>query len=314
MSQAPESSLGTVMRVDARGCLVRMDAPAADGVKDLWCTVAGRLHLKDRTGQKTPVAVGDRVGVRLGERQGAQVVELQPRRSVLSRPAPHGGRIEHVMAANVDQVLIVTAAKDPAFNPSLVDRLLAVVEWSRLDALLVVNKLDLVDSEPPECAVYRGLGYRVVGASARVGAGLDALRAELVGRVSVVAGHSGVGKSSLLNALQPGLLQTVGEVNAVSGRGTHTTTSATWLALDGGGAVIDTAGVREFGLLRIPPRELGWLFRDVARAAPGCRYPDCSHTHEPGCAVQAAVEAGTIAAFRYDSYLKILESLGAPGS
>jgi ribosome biogenesis GTPase len=312
MTPAEPLRTGTVARVDARGCLVRLDATSGDAASDVWCAVAGRLHLKDRTGQKTPVAVGDRVGVRLGEQRGAQVAELAPRRSLLSRPAPHGGRVEHVLAANVDQVLIVTSAADPAFNPALVDRLLAVVEWSRLDAVLVVNKLDLVADEPPECAVYRALGYRVLGVSARTGAGVAALAEALVGRTSVVAGHSGVGKSSVLNAVAPGLGLAVGEVNAVSGRGTHTTTAAALFPLAAGGAVIDTAGVREFGLLRIPARELGWLFRDVARAAPGCRFPDCSHTHEPGCAVQAAVEAGTVAAFRYDSYLKILESLEAP--
>jgi ribosome biogenesis GTPase / thiamine phosphate phosphatase len=304
----------TVARVDARGALVRLDAPhplTPGGGRDVWCAVAGRLHLKDRTGQKTPVAAGDRVRVRLDAR-GVQVAELLPRRSMLSRPAAHKGRIEHVLAANVDQVLIVTAAADPPFNPALVDRLLAVVEWSRIEPLLVVNKLDLVEGEPEEAEVYRGMGIEVFTLSALAGTGLDALRERLTGRTSVVTGHSGVGKSSLLNALAPGLTLKVGAVNEVSGRGTHTTTAAVHVELPQGGAVIDTAGIREFGLMRIPARELTWLFRDLAKVAPACRYPDCSHTHEPGCAVQAAVENGTVAGFRYDSYLKILESLAPP--
>jgi len=317
---AAERLEGVVARVDARGCLVRLVTQRADlpgGGRELWCSVAGKLHLKDRTGQKTPVAVGDRVIVRLEagneERRVAHIAELFPRTSMLSRPASHGGRIEHVLAANVDQVLIVASALEPAFNPSLVDRLLAVVEWSRLGALLVLNKMDLVTKEPAEVAAYRALGYEVFPVSAATGSGVADLRARLAGKVSVVTGHSGVGKSSVLNALEPGLGLVVGEVNAVSGRGTHTTTAAVFVELAAGGAVIDTAGVREFGLFKIPSRELSWLFRDLAAVAPGCKFGDCSHTHEPGCAIEAAVEDGRIAPFRYDSYLKILESMqGGP--
>lgn len=314
MSEAPLQA-GTVARVDARGALVRLDRAHADapgGGREVWCSVAGRLHLRGRTGQKTPVAAGDRVQVRMDGVRGAQVAALQPRRSLLSRPAAHKGRVEHVLAANVDQVLIVASAQDPAFSPGLVDRLLAVVGWSRLVPLLVINKLDLVTHEPEEASTYRALGVAVFPVSAQAGTGLEPLRQRLAGRVSVVTGHSGVGKSSLLNALEPGLVLAVGAVNEVSGRGTHTTSAATHVELAGGGAVIDTAGVREFGLFEVPARELTWLFPDLAAVAPGCRFPDCSHTHEPACAVQQAVEEGRVAAFRYDSYLKILETMGPP--
>lgn len=310
---APDLADALVLRLDARGCLVRLEEARPDVPGDgrtLWCAVSGRVHLRDRTGQKAPVAVGDRVRVRVGGTGGSAVAELHARRSLLSRPAAHQGRVEHVLAANVDQVLIVSSAADPPFNPALVDRFLAVVEWSRLTALLVVNKADLVACEPPELAVYRALGYPALLVSAATGAGVPELRAALVGRTSVVAGHSGVGKSSLLNAVEPGVGLAVGRVNEVSGRGKHTTTAALLIPLSGGGAVIDTAGVREFGLFNVPARELTWLFRDLAAVAPLCRFPDCSHTHEPGCAVGVAVEDGRIAAFRYDSYLKILESMG----
>jgi ribosome biogenesis GTPase len=302
------------MRLDARGCLVHLDAPQPDLPGDgrvLWCQVRGRIHLRDRRHQKAPVAVGDRVHVvRTAPDRGA-VESIEARRSMLSRPAAHGGRREHVMATNVDRVVIVSAVAEPAFNPSLVDRLLAVVEYSHLDALLVVNKTDLDPVEPGELATYRAIGYPVLLTSAVTGAGIAELRDALTGRVSVVAGHSGVGKSSLLNAVQAGLGLAVGDVNAVTGRGTHTTTAAVWVPLEGGGAVIDTAGVREFGLFGIPARDLSWLFRDIAALAPACRYPDCSHTHEPGCAVTAALEEGRLAPFRFDSYLKVLESLEA---
>jgi ribosome biogenesis GTPase len=315
MTAAPVTRPATVMRLDARGCLVRTDEPVAGGEGDgrlLWCPVRGRIHLKDRTGQKSPVAVGDRVEVLPGAGGRGTVEGILPRRSLLSRPDVRTSRVEHVLAANVDQVVIVGSAADPAFNPSLVDRMLAVVEWSRLEALLVVNKMDLAPEEPGEAATYRALGYPVLATSAARGTGIEELRGRLRGRVSVVAGHSGVGKSSILNAVQPGLGLKVGEVNAVSGKGTHTTTAAVWVDLVAGGAVIDTAGVREFGLFGIPARELSWLFRDLAAEARSCRFPDCSHTHEPGCAVPAAIQAGRVAPFRYDSYLKILESMETP--
>ncbi len=310
-----DSLPATVTRLDARGCLVRLDDAIeglpADG-HELWCGVRGRIHMRDRRHQKSPVAVGDRVLVQHTQEDRGAVDSIEPRRSSLSRPGARGGRVEHVMAANVDRVVIVSAFDDPPFRPGMIDRVVAVIEFSRLEALIVVNKMDLGESPPPEVAAYEAMGYPVLLTSAVAGEGIVALRAELTGRTSVVAGHSGVGKSSLLNAVQEGLGLAVGDVNAVTGRGTHTTTAAVWLALEGGGAVIDTAGVREFGLFGIPKRDLPWLFRDIAKLAPGCRYPDCSHTHEPECAVQEALVEGELAPFRFDSYLKILESLEEP--
>lgn len=300
-----------VVRLDARGCLVRLDAPhpaVAGNGQELWCSVRGRLHRGARPGQKTPVVVGDLVFVLPSGEDRGSIDHIEPRRTTLSRPSTRQERIEHVMAANADRVAIVSAAADPAFNPALVDRILAVVEWSHLEALIVVNKMDLVEDMPDEVEVYRQIGYEVCCTSATTGQGIDALRAALANKVTVVTGHSGVGKSSLLNAVQSGLGLVVGDVNEVTGRGTHTTTASVWVDLEGGGAVIDTAGIREFGLFGIPTRELGWLFRDIAAIAPACRYPDCSHTHEPHCAVKAAAEEGTLAPFRLDSYLRLLES------
>ena len=312
MVDVPLLRPATVARLDARGCLVRLDEPMeglpGDGY-ELWCGVRGRIHLRDRRHQKSPVAVGDRVQVSHSSEDRGVVESIEPRRSTLSRPSVRRGRVEHVMAANVDRVVIVTALEEPVFNAALVDRLLAVIAYSNLEALLVVNKMDLGEAAPPEAAVYEALDVPVLLTSATSGQGIDALAEALAGRTSVVAGHSGVGKSSLLNAVQPRLGLEVGDVNAVTGRGTHTTTAAVWIPLAQGGAVIDTAGVREFGLYGIPKRDLPWLFKDIAEIADGCRYPDCSHTHEPGCAVQEALVAGELAPFRFDSYLKILESL-----
>lgn len=315
-----EASPGTVVRQDAKGVLVRLD----DGSADLWCSVRGRVHLGGPVSATTTLAVGDRVRVhRVSDDRGA-VEEVLPRRSVLSRPEPDQGRrrtrlLQRVLAANADRVVVVVAAADPGFDPGIVDRVLVVAEWSRLDALVVVNKMDLVAAEPPEVAVYRRMGYRVVATSATTGLGIDELRAALTGNVSVVTGHSGVGKTSLLNAVEPGLGLAVGRLNEVTGRGRQTTTSSVWIPLAGGGALVDTPGIREFGLYNVPPREVTWLFRDLREVAPRCKFGDCLHRDEPGCAVAAAVATGEIAAWRVASYQRVLATMpdvptwGIPG-
>ena len=311
MTRGP-ATRARVVRLDARGCLVRLDEPAPDLPGDgraLWCGVRGRIHLRDRTDQKSPVVVGDLVEVVRTAPDRGSVVEVHPRSSTLSRPAIRSDRLEHVMAANVDQVMVVGSAADPAFNPGLVDRVLAVVEFSELKGLVVVNKVDLVETAPPEVAAYQAMEYAVLLTSATTGTGVEALRAALAGRRTVVCGHSGVGKTSLLNALDPILGLGVGEVNEVTRRGTHTTTAAVWIPFGEDGAVVDTAGIREFGLYGVPRRDVPWLYRDIARVAPGCRFPDCLHGTEPGCAVRRAVEAGEIAAFRYGSYRRTVEGL-----
>jgi ribosome biogenesis GTPase len=300
-----------VVRLDAKGCLVRLDDPMEglpDDGRSLWCGVRGRIHLKDRRGQKSPVVVGDRVRVERTAPDRGAVVGIEPRRSTLSRPDIRRGHIEHVMAANLDRVVVVSSVVEPPFNTGLVDRMLAVIEYSDLEALLVVNKVDLAPA-PPEVETYRALGYDVLVTSALCGDGMEELREALSGSVSVAAGHSGAGKTSLLNALEPGLGLKVGDVNVVTGRGTHTTTAAVWIPFGDDGAVIDTAGVREFGLFGIPKRDVPWLFKDLAEVAPGCRYPDCLHLHEPDCAVMTAVEEGKIALFRFESYVRIQEDL-----
>lgn len=323
MSNQPERK-GRVVRLDARGALVLLESASTGGAtvaapdlasagpaEVLWCAVRGRMHHGDRKGQRTPIVVGDLVlVVDLGEGRGS-IESALPRTRTFSRPDVRRERIEHVMAANVDRVALVACVADPEFQTPWIDRVLLVTEWSRLEAVVVVNKIDLVDELPPELDVYRAMGYEVFPVSATTGAGLPALHACLSGSATVFVGQSGVGKSSLLNSIQPGLGLEVGDVNRSTGRGTHTTTAAVWVPLVGGGAIVDTAGVRELGLFGIPKREIAWLFRDMASAT-DCRYPDCSHTHEPGCAVRAAVEAGTVAPWRYDTYVRILEGHDEP--
>jgi ribosome biogenesis GTPase len=295
---------GVVVRQDARGCLVR----AADG-RELFCSVRGKVRLAGSTHSTTTLAVGDRVVCRAGTDGQGAIEAVLPRTSVLSRPDPHRVRLQHVLAANVDRVVVVASAAEPAFAPGFIDRVLAFAEWARLDALIVVNKMDLVAAPPPEVETYRRMGYAVILTSATTGAGIDELRAALVGKASVVTGHSGVGKSSLLNALAPGLGLTVGQVNDISGRGRQTTSAATWTPIAGGGALVDTPGVREFGLFNVPPREVTRLFRDLAEVATTCKYGNCLHQGEPGCGLEAALEAGDVAPWRVDSYRRILSTL-----
>lgn len=295
---------GVVVRQDARGCLVR----AADG-RELFCSVRGKVRLAGSTHSTTTLAVGDRVVCRPQHDGRGSIEAVLPRTSVLSRPDPHRIRLQHVLAANVDRVVVVASAAEPAFTPGFVDRVLAYAEWARLEALIVINKMDLASSPPPEVETYRRLGYGVILTSAATGAGIDELRAALVGKASVVTGHSGVGKSSLLNALAPGLGLSVGQVNEFSGRGRQTTTAATWTPIAGGGAIVDTPGVREFGLFNVPPREITRLFRDLAEIATRCKYGDCLHSGEPGCGLDAAIEAGTVAPWRVDSYRRVLATL-----
>jgi ribosome biogenesis GTPase len=254
------------------------------------------------------VVVGDRVEV--AERSGSlHAVRVLPRRTVLRRREREG---ERLLAANVDRLVIVTAV-GPQFRAGLVDRMLVAAEVDEITPLIVVNKIDLPDAESTlaDAARYTGLGYEVLPMSVVSGAGLEALGDALGGRVSVLAGHSGVGKSSLLNRLAPDAGRAIAEVNPITGKGRHTTSVAEGYPFRGG-VLIDLPGVREFGLAGVTPRRLADAMPDLREAAAGCRFADCSHDVEPGCAVRGAVDAGRIARARYESYLRILESLRNP--
>jgi ribosome biogenesis GTPase len=257
--------------------------------------------------------IGDRVQVeRLPDGTGAIAsVELRERRFSRRQPGPRGSWREDVIVANPDLVTVVFAVDRPPPNPRLVDRFLVVAEYNEVPVLIVANKVDLVGMEAARdiFAPYGRIGYDVLYASARQGIGIEELRGRLGGRLSIVTGPSGVGKSTLLNALQPGLQLATGEVSSVeSGRGKHTTTHAELLPLEGtkGGYVADTPGIRELGLWQIPPTELAWCFLEFRQHLGACAFNDCTHLHEPRCGVRAAVDAGAISAERYDSYRRML--------
>lgn len=310
---APESVMGLVLRSTGSWYTVRTDAG-----ETVPARIRGRFRLDALEIDETnPLAVGDRVDLRLDADGTGFITAIEPRRNQLSRRA--AGRKaavrEHVLVANVDRAWIVQSTFGPKINPGFVDRFLVACEASHVPAGLIVNKADLLESEPRAQAavafwtsLYRELGYPVLLTSATTRLGVETLREALAGRISVVSGPSGVGKSSLLNAVDPTLDLRTAEVSEKTQKGKHTTTFAT-LYPAASGWVADTPGIREFGLWDMAPQELGGYFVEFRPFVPDCRFPDCTHQHEPGCAVQEAVDQGTITPERYGSYLAILETV-----
>jgi ribosome biogenesis GTPase len=260
-------------------------------------------------GKTSVLAPGDEVHVEAAE-DDWMVRAVRTRTSRLSRPAV-GRKREQTIAANVDVLVIVASAAQPSFKPGLVDRYLIAAEVGGVQPVICVNKIDLVESEPEEAGAYRQLGVEVVGTSCESGAGLDALREQLTGKLAVFAGHSGVGKSSLINQLNPDLELDTQEISESTNKGRHTTTASRLYALPGGTRLIDTPGIKQLGLWGVSPEELDYYFPEMQEVATGCRFRDCTHVHEPHCAVKDAVQDGTITRLRYDSYVRIRESYEA---
>ncbi|MCB0045176.1 MAG: ribosome small subunit-dependent GTPase A [Caldilineaceae bacterium] len=273
------------------------------------CEVRGRL-LQERT-KDTLIAAGDRVMIKPHGADKGLIEEVEPRQSVLSRQQP-GVNVpaEDVILANPDQALIVFAVTRPDPHLRMLDRFLVIAEANLLPTIICVNKIDLVDIDYAKqiFSPYEKIGYRVIYASAEDSLGLEELEAILTDRITVVTGPSGVGKSSLINALHPGLALDIGNLRDFMNKGKHTTRTAQLLPLPFGAwtYIADTPGIRELGLYDIEPDELGFYFREFAPYIHNCRFPDCTHDHEPGCAVRAAVEAGDIHPERYESYLRLL--------
>ena len=257
-----------------------------------------------------PVAVGDHVSyIDAGDGTGV-IHEVLPRRSRLSRKAPSDVPLEQVMVANADQAVVVFAAAKPEPKWGMLDRFLVTAESSDLPALIVMTKMDLLDQEDvEEVDVYRRIGYPVVLTSSVDGRGIEELRAALHGKISILIGKSGVGKSSLLNAVQPGLGLKVSAVGKGEiGKGKHTTTHLEMFPLMGGGGVIDTPGMRTFALWDVRQDDMAYFFREMRPYLGRCQFQsDCMHENEPGCAIRKAVHVGKIDSRRYESYLKLLK-------
>lgn len=300
--QAAESTLaGRVIRVHGLESIVEL----SDGSL-LRCAV--RRVLKNlSTTQRHVVVTGDSVRVEQhGVNQG-WIVRIEPRGSELCRTSKNR---RHVIASNIDQIMVVTSAAEPSIKPNLIDRILATAEQNGIEAGICINKCDLIAPEKlqPLIGSYAQMGYRVFMLSASEGWGIEPLKNWIRNKSSAVIGQSGVGKSSLLNCLIPGLSQRVQAVSNENQKGKHTTTTAEWFRIDAQTSIIDTPGVRQFQLWDIVPAELTGLFRDLRPFASHCRYPDCSHHHEDTCAVKDAVADGRLDPRRYDSYLQILDA------
>lgn len=272
------------------------------------CRIRGRLRLKG-VRSTNPVVVGDEVVCEADEGGDYVIADILPRRNYVIRRASNLSKESHIIAANVDQALLMASLRSPETPTEFVDRFLVTCEAYKVPVTILLSKIDLQDAEAVAefRAVYEGAGYRVLEVSARKGLGVEEVRELLTGRTTLVSGNSGVGKSTLIQAIDPSLDIRTGEISESHHKGRHTTTFSTMYPLAGGGAVIDTPGIKGFGLIDIDEAELWHYFPEMMRAAPGCRFYNCTHTHEPGCAVVEAVKAGEIARPRYESYLKILD-------
>lgn len=255
---------------------------------------------------RSAVVAGDHVRFRAAAIQDGMIETVLPRRGVISRTSR--GQ-QHIIVANVDYLLIIASAAQPGLKPVLIDRFLLTAQQCGVEPVIVINKVDLIDPAPlqPIIGAYAAMGLRVLITSAETGTGVDYLRALLLGKQTVLAGQSGVGKSSLLNAVQPGLGLAIGRVSQDNDKGRHTTTASQLIPIQGGGAVFDTPGIRQFQLWDISAGEVAGLMPDVRPYVSACRYTDCLHLSEDECAVKDAVADGRIDARRYDAYCHLLE-------
>ena len=275
------------------------------------CRIRGRMRLKGAR-STNPVVVGDVVEI-AADGDDFVIEELRKRTNYVIRRASNLSKESHIIAANVDRALLVATLAEPVTAPEFLDRFLVTCEAYRIPVTILLAKSDLNAERREEveafCATYESAGYCVVEISAATGAGIDLVRELVADGTTLVAGNSGVGKSTLIGRLCPSQEQDIrtGEISQSHRKGRHTTTFSTMYALGTGGYIIDTPGIKGFGLIDIEDAELWHYFPEMMRVAPECKFFNCTHTHEPKCAVREAVEAGEIAFSRYESYLKILD-------
>lgn len=315
---------GMVIRNTGSSYMVLTDG--ADG-NVVECRIKGNFRLKGiRT--TNPVAVGDRVVIMQNPDGSAYITEITPRINYIIRRASNLSKEASILAANVDQACLVATLSHPTTSTTFIDRFLATSEAYRVPAILVINKVDLLREDESDAGkkdadtadgsgmelldavsyLYRSIGYEVIQVSAQTGEGLETLREKLAGKKTLLSGNSGVGKSTLINRLIPGLDLKTGEISDVHDTGMHTTTFSEMFPLpgDAGGWIIDTPGVRGFGTIEMDQYEVSHFFPEIFRLSADCRYGNCTHTHEPACAVRQALAEGRIAMSRYSSYLSIL--------
>jgi ribosome biogenesis GTPase / thiamine phosphate phosphatase len=277
------------------------------------CRLPGKLRLEDLK-QTNPVAVGDRVDIDIKEDKAGIISRIHERENYITRQATHGRRGEQIIAANVDFGILVQSARQPQYKTGFIDRFLITCEANNVSPLVIINKMDLArqnDSAELEslAAMYKQLGYTLIFTSTSDPTSIEHLRSVIAGKTVTLMGPSGTGKTSLLNALNPALKRTTAEISGFSNKGKHTTTFAELLPVGDQTYVVDTPGIREFGLVDIDAPGLSNFYVEMRELRMQCRYYNCTHVHEPDCAVQQAWESGDIHVSRYMSYLQIIESL-----
>ena len=280
------------------------------GERTVSCRIRGRLRLKG-VRSTNPVVVGDIVRCERDETGETVIADVEPRRNYIIRRASNLSKESHIIAANLDQALLVATLFSPETAPEFIDRFLVTCEAYKVPVTILLAKADLARTVPEAMAAfhdtYERAGYRVIDVSATEGEGVDTVRDLLRGRTTLLSGNSGVGKSTLVAAVERTAEVRTAEISRSHHKGRHTTTFSTMYPLSEGGYIIDTPGIKGFGLIDIDDAELAHYFPEMMRWLPECRYYNCSHTHEPHCAVIEAVERGDIALSRYENYLKILD-------
>ena len=298
---------GLVIKNTGSAYEVRLD----ESGEKVICRLKGNFRIKGiRT--TNPVAVGDRVSVSIAADGGHYITAIMPRHNYIIRRASNLSKESHILAANIDAAALVATLKNPTTSTTFIDRFLATAEAYSVKAILVLNKMDSWDAEERELAeairyLYEDIGYEVVFTSALNGEGVERLENLCAGKTVLLAGNSGVGKSSLINALVPDAELRTGAISDTHHTGMHTTTFSEMIDLPGGGHLIDVPGVKGFGTIDFEKSEASHFFPEIFRIGRDCRYSDCTHIHEPGCAVREALEEQRIAQSRYASYLSILE-------
>lgn len=300
---------GLVIRNTGSTYIVKTDSD-----KEYTCKIKGHFRLKGiRT--TNPVAVGDYVSIAINHDNTAYITEIKTRKNYIIRRASNLSKEAHIIAANLDQACLIVTLANPETSTTFIDRFLSTAEAYRINSIIVINKIDLL-TEPEEkelleavTYLYESIGYRVIHTSAQTGQGIDTLRESLAGKTTLLSGNSGVGKSTLINRLVPGLNLRTAEISATHLTGMHTTTFSEMFPVPGGGYLIDTPGVKGFGTIDYDKYEVAHFFPEIFRKSDGCRYGNCTHTREPGCAVLQALEENHIAQSRYASYLSILEDI-----
>ncbi len=281
---------------------------------DINCKVKGNFRIKGiRT--TNPVAVGDRVDITVNPDGNAFITAIEPRDNYIIRKAINLSKESHIIAANIDQAFLVVTLAHPVTSTTFIDRFLATAEAYRVKTILLINKTDLLTEEEDKeyleavTYLYRSIGYEVMHVSGLTGEGIDKMRERISDKISLFSGNSGVGKSTIINDLLPGLGLRTAAISDIHDTGMHTTTFSGMFPVPGGGWIIDTPGIKGFGTIDFERGEIAHFFPDIFEISHDCRYNNCTHTHEPGCAVLKALDEHRIAQSRYNSYLSILDDL-----